>query len=84
MSRNCHAVRGKVLDKDNRIKWLIGAKIVCCGALLLFLTGILSFSAIGAFISGNTGVWIGGGLVIAVLFVIRHFMRREKDQNDTQ
>jgi len=70
------------LDKNNNIKWLIGAKLACCGVLLLFLTGILSLSSIGAFMSGNAWGWVGGGLLIAALFVIRHFMRRRKDQND--
>jgi len=33
--------------------WLIGAKIACCGALLLALSGALSLGAISTFLSGN-------------------------------
>jgi len=35
-----------------------------------------------ACISGNEKVWIGGGMVIAALIAMRHFMRQKTDQND--
>lgn len=57
--------------------WLIGAKIVCCGALLLLvLTGVLSLGAIGAFLSGNALPLAGAGVVLAVLMAGRGLRMR--------
>lgn len=56
--------------------WLIGAKIVCCGVLLLVLTGVLSLGAIGAFLSGNTMPLAGAVVVLAVLMAGRGLRMR--------
>ncbi len=56
--------------------WLIGAKIVCCGALLLVITGVLSIGAIGAFVTGNALPLTGAALVAAALYMQRRRSRR--------
>jgi len=61
---------------DRGMYWLIGAKIVCCGALLLVLTGVLSVAAIAAFITGNALPLAGAALVVAAVFVHRRISRR--------
>jgi|TARA_R110002072_G_scaffold121684_5_gene255856 ABC-type transport system involved in cytochrome c biogenesis permease component len=53
--------------------WLIGAKIACCGALVLVLTGVLSLAAIGAFLSGNALPLAGGGILLS-LFLARRWL----------
>jgi len=58
--------------------WLIGAKVVCCGALLLVITGVLSLGAITAFLTGNALVLAGAGLVVVAVAVQRRFFRRRK------
>lgn len=44
---------------------LIAAKIVCCGGLLLFATGVLTVNGIGTWLHGGGVIW----LVLAVLAV---------------
>jgi drug/metabolite transporter (DMT)-like permease len=56
--------------------WLIGAKIVCCGALLLVIAGVLSFGAISSFVTGNALPLAGAALVVATVFVLRQISRR--------
>jgi hypothetical protein len=48
------------------IPWLIGAKIVCCGALILVLTGALSLGTITAVLTGNALPIAGGAVVVLV------------------
>jgi hypothetical protein len=61
---------------DRSLYWLIGAKIVCCGALLLVITGVLSIGAIAAFLTGNALPLAGAALVVAAVFVQRRGSRR--------
>jgi membrane protein implicated in regulation of membrane protease activity len=61
---------------DRGLYWLIGAKIVCCGALLLVLTGVLSIGAIAALLTGNALVLAGVALVVATVFLQRRISRR--------
>jgi hypothetical protein len=61
---------------DRGFYGLIGAKIVCCGALLLVLTGVLSLGAITTFLTGNAMVLAGAALVVAVVLVRRRVMHR--------
>ena len=61
---------------DKGLYWLIGAKIVCCGALLLVLTGVLSIGVIGGFVTGNALPLAGAALVVAAVFVQRRRARR--------
>jgi hypothetical protein len=52
---------------DGRIiPWLIGAKIACCGALILVLTGVLSLGTITAVLTGNALPIAGGAVVVLV------------------
>ena len=53
--------------ENKTMAWLIGAKIVCCGALLLVLAGELSFAGIGAFLTGNALPLAGGGAVLTLV-----------------
>tara|TARA_R110002096_G_scaffold137245_8_gene290468 strand:- start:3331 stop:3558 length:228 start_codon:yes stop_codon:yes gene_type:complete len=57
--------------ENKTMAWLIGAKIVCCGALLLVLAGELSFAGIGAFLTGNALPLAGGGAVLTLVLARR-------------
>ena len=49
---------------------LIAAKLVCCGGLLLFATGVLTVNGIGTWLFGGGAIWLVlGGLAVA-LFVL--------------
>jgi len=58
------------MDKA-KIRWLIGAKIVCCGGLFLVLSGVVSLAAIGSFVTGNALPLAAGAGLLAVLVVAR-------------
>jgi hypothetical protein len=61
---------------DGRIiPWLIGAKIACCGVLLLVLTGVLSLGTITAVLTGNALPIAGGALVALGAAVALHRRR---------
>jgi uncharacterized membrane protein len=60
---------------NKSMAWLIGTKVVCCGALLLVLTGALSLGTIGTFLSGNALPLAGGG-VLALVLALRWLYRR--------
>lgn len=53
--------------------WLIGAKIACCGALVLILTGALSLAAVGTFLSGNA-LPLAGATTLLALFLARRWL----------
>jgi membrane protein implicated in regulation of membrane protease activity len=56
---------------------LILAHVVCCGGILLFVTGILTLNAIGAWLLDGGLIWLGaGGIAIAVLLLWRRWRRR--------
>jgi Flp pilus assembly protein TadB len=57
------------------IIWLIGAKIACCGALFLVLTGVASLGTITAILTGNA-VPLAGGAVVAVVAAAALYRRR--------
>jgi hypothetical protein len=61
---------------DTKMRWLIGAKIVCCGGLLLFLSGALSLAAVGSFVTGNALSLAGGGVLALALVAVRWQRRR--------
>jgi hypothetical protein len=74
---------------NKSMAWLIGAKVVCCGALLLALTGAVSFGAVVTFVSGNALPLAGGGalaLVLALRWRHRHapMPRRQPLNSDRQ
>lgn len=52
---------------------LIGAKIACCGILLLVLTGVLSVGVFIAVLSGNTPP-LAGATIFLALFLARRRM----------
>jgi membrane protein implicated in regulation of membrane protease activity len=53
------------------------AHVVCCGGLLLFVTGILTLNAIGTWLLDGGLIWLGaGGIAIAVLLLWRRWRRR--------
>ncbi len=50
---------------------LIAAKLVCCGGLLLFATGVLTVNGIGTWLSGGGAIWLVlGGLAVAVFVLL--------------
>lgn len=63
---------------------LIGAKIICCGALLLVLTGVVSLGGIAALVTGNTLPIAGGGMIalIAAGTYFRSRSRRSHPERD--
>lgn len=50
-----------------KIRWLIGAKIVCCGGLFLVLSGVVSLATIGAFVTGNALPLAAAGGTLALV-----------------
>ncbi len=66
---------------------LIGVKLVCCGGLLLFATGVLTVNGIGTWLGGTVGqavtyVVLALLLVLSAWALLRRFstkvLRREK------
>lgn len=49
---------------------LIAAKLVCCGGLVLFATGVLTVNGIGTWLLGGGAVWLVLGAAAAVLLVL--------------
>lgn len=43
----------------SHLAWLVTAKIACCGALLLVVTGTLSLGGIGAWLLDGGIAWLG-------------------------
>ena len=69
-------LRGIGDDKTERPKhggWraLIAAKLVCCGGLLLFATGVLTVNGIGTWLYGGGAIWLLLGALAVALFVLR-------------
>ncbi len=52
----------------------IAAKLVCCGALLLFATGALTVNGIGTWLLGGGAIWLVLGGLAVTLFV--HWRRQ--------
>ena len=51
---------------------LIAAKIVCCGGLLLFATGVLTVNGIGTWLHGGGVIWLVlAALAVALLLLWR-------------
>jgi len=72
-----------VTEGPTRVGWgaLVAAKAVCCGVLLLFLTGVLTLNGVlGWFRDGNLA-WLalaGAGVMAGVFLWLRH-RRRDND-----
>ena len=49
---------------------LIAAKLVCCGGLLLFATGVLTVNGIGTWLLGGGAIWLVLGGFAVFLFVL--------------
>jgi len=64
--------------------WLIGAKIACCGALLLLLTGVLSLGALSAFFSGSALPLAGAAAAVVALFLWRRSRCPSPDRRDAE
>ena len=56
---------------------LIAAKLVCCGGLLLFASGVLTVNGIGTWLFGGAAIWLVLGALAAALFVL--WRRRRTD-----
>ncbi len=56
---------------------LIAAKLVCCGGLVLFATGVLTVNGIGTWLLGGGAIWLALGAFAATLFILwrRHGTR---------
>jgi hypothetical protein len=69
-----------VTEGPTKVGWgaLIAAKAVCCGVLLLFLTGVLTMSGVlGWFRDGNLA-WLalaGAGAMAGIIFWFRQRWR---------
>lgn len=51
---------------------LIAAKLVCCGGLLLFATGVLTVNGIGTWLFGGGAIWLVlGGLAVTLVVLWR-------------
>ncbi len=49
---------------------LIAAKLVCCGGLQLFATGVLTVNGIGTWLLGGGAIWLVLGGLAVTLFVL--------------
>ncbi len=60
-------------EQPNHDGWgaLIAAKLVCCGGLLLFATGVLTVNGIGTWLYGGGAIWLILGALAGALFVLR-------------
>ena len=69
-----------MIEGPTRVGWgaLVAAKAVCCGVLLLFLTGVLTLNGVlGWFRDGNLA-WLllaGAGAMAGVIFWLRQRWR---------
>lgn len=57
---------------------LIAAKIVCCGILLLFLTGVVTLSGVGSWIRDGNPAWLalaGAGVMAGIVLWFRQRRR---------
>ncbi len=62
---------------------LIAAKIVCCGGLVLFATGVLTVNGIGTWLLGGGAVWLVlGAAAAAILWVL--WRRQRTGAADTE
>ena len=72
-----------MIEGPTRVGWgaLIAAKAVCCGVLLLFLTGVLTLNGVlGWFRDGNLA-WLllaGAGAMVGIIFWLRQRWRDRK------
>ena len=67
-----------VQPKHGGLGALIAAKLVCCGGLLLFATGVLTVNGIGTWLYGGGAIWLLLGALAVALFVLR---RRQRIDN---
>ncbi len=67
-------------ERPNHGGWgaLIAAKLVCCGGLLLFATGVLTLNGLAAWLRDDGLVWLGAGAVAATAFSL--LWRRRRSQ----
>lgn len=64
---------------NNRgLGWLLALKAVCCGLLLLALTGLLSFSALGAWAAGAGLPWLAAAALLAAVSYLLWRVRRNR------
>ncbi len=70
---------------------LIAAKLVCCGGLVLFATGVLTVNGVGTWLLGGGAVWLVLGGVAVTLSVLWRRQRtrgtpsnRRTDAADTE
>ncbi len=61
---------------------LIVAHVVCCGGLLLFVTGILTLNAIGTWLLDGGLIWLGAGGLVLVFLVVWQRRRRGSAPSD--
>ena len=61
---------------------LMLAHVVCCGGVLLFVTGALTLSGVGAWLSGGGLAWLAAGAAaLAVGFWARRRLARARGVN---
>ncbi len=60
-----------VQPKHGGLGALIATKLVCCGGLLLFATGVLTVNGIGTWLYGDGAIWLLLGALAVALFVLR-------------
>ena len=56
-------------DQSKSRPWatLLTVKVVCCGSLLLVLTGLVSLNGLIAWFGGGGLIWLAAGLVLTAL-----------------
>jgi hypothetical protein len=68
--------------KRGGMSGLMLAHVVCCGGVLLFVTGALTISAIGAWLSEGGLAWLAAGVAaLAVGFWTRRRLASERGVN---
>ena len=61
---------------------LIAAKLVCCGGLVLFATGVLTVNGVGAWLFGGGAIWLAlGGFAVTLLVLWRRHGTRGMPSN---
>ncbi len=61
---------------------LIAAKLVCCGGLLLFASGVLTVNGVGTWLFGGGAIWLLLGALAVALFVLWRRQRTDSAPSD--
>ena len=62
--------------------WLLAAKVVCCGGLLLAATGALSLSSLAGWLLDGGYVWFGIAALALAMFCLWRRQRTERPHSE--